>query len=584
MRKQVLISLLALSIIGGALFLKTTLVSPSASLPADTRISMTITAGKPVYPSCNTKPSSGETCGGAIPSGCTIFTVSKGDRVFFGGNDDSTNPDSYYWVDPGGAQGYGAIWTGTPDNVMQGVNEKGLAYDANGLPSVDVNPHLEREPVTGGYSSYPIQILRECATVEEVIAWVNKHQWHSYMWDQIHFADATGDAVVISVGADGELAFTRKLHGDGYLVSTNFNVANPTNGYGYPCWRYEKATKLLAELVQQEDDLTAQDATAVLNAVHVNGGSSWTLESLIADLPNGIIYLYYFNQFDKPVILNVADELANPHSAGALSRLFPEDVQQEATHRYQQALSKQGLCSQIGKTWVGLTLGSLILLIAVSIKKHRALILWLPVVIILGPLGLLLWLIAGRKQSSWQAALVEATGQTSSATLAYIMMLGVFILSPQAQSNRLLQILFIFCWPLLLGWLFFQGPLLTLAARQSYLRTLGQRLPTAWVTANLGMGGIGSLALRIVKWLTNNCSMMELSIWTVVSIWAAVVVGSVLGLLLNLIFEAWSVHHGYRAWSILAFGEGEVTMPSWRKLWWWILLSLAVLVGGFLVD
>lgn len=106
----------------------------------------------------------------------------------------------------------------------------------------------------------------------------------------------------------------------------------------------------------------------------------------------------------------------------------------------------------------------------------------------------------------------------------------------------------------------------------------------AWVTANLGMGGIGSLALRIVKSLMNNCSMMDQSIWTVVSLWTAVVAGSVLGLLLNLISESWSVRHDYRAWSILAFGEGEVTTPSWRKPWWWILLSLSVLVGGFLID
>ena len=164
-----------------------------------------------------------------------MFTVSKGEQVFFGGNDDYINPDSYYWVDPGGAQGYGAIWIGTPDNVQQGVNEKGLAYDANGLPRVDVNPHLERKPVSGGYTSYPIHILHECATVEEVIAWVNTHQWHSYMHDQMQFADATGDAVIISAGADGEVVFTRKPRGDGYLVSTNFNVANPANGYGYPC-------------------------------------------------------------------------------------------------------------------------------------------------------------------------------------------------------------------------------------------------------------------------------------------------------------------------------------------------------------
>lgn len=120
-------------------------------------------------------------CSGEPPSGCTVFTVAKGKKVFFSGNDDWITPDSYYWVDPGGMQGHGAIWVGTRDNVQQGINEKGLAYDANGLPQVDVNPHPERLPVPGGYTSYPINILRECATVAEVIAWVNTHQWHSYM-------------------------------------------------------------------------------------------------------------------------------------------------------------------------------------------------------------------------------------------------------------------------------------------------------------------------------------------------------------------------------------------------------------------
>jgi hypothetical protein len=134
------------------------------------------------------------------PNKCSVFTISKGDQVFFGGNDDYINPDSYYWVDPGDSLNYGSIWIGQPDNVQQGVNERGLAYDAIGLPRLDVNPHNERFPVTSDYTSYPIHILHECATVEEVISWINTHQWHSYMHDQMQFADKTGDAVIISAG------------------------------------------------------------------------------------------------------------------------------------------------------------------------------------------------------------------------------------------------------------------------------------------------------------------------------------------------------------------------------------------------
>jgi len=83
------------------------------------------------------------------PRGCTILTVSQGDRVFFGGNGDWINLDSnYYWVDPGSQVHYGAIYFGVPTNVQQGFNEKGLAYDSNGLPSAPVNSHPGRKPST----------------------------------------------------------------------------------------------------------------------------------------------------------------------------------------------------------------------------------------------------------------------------------------------------------------------------------------------------------------------------------------------------------------------------------------------------
>ncbi len=78
-----------------------------------------------------------------IPSGCSVITIARDGNIFFGGNDDYINPDSYYWVEPGDSTKYGVIWIGTPDNPQQGVNEKLLAYDANGLPRVDVNPHTE---------------------------------------------------------------------------------------------------------------------------------------------------------------------------------------------------------------------------------------------------------------------------------------------------------------------------------------------------------------------------------------------------------------------------------------------------------
>jgi hypothetical protein len=574
---QTFFPLLAICLFGGAIFLIINLIYPLSPLAADMPVWMTRTISSPSQPTCSPKPSSGYTCSGEIPSGCTVFTVSKGDRVFFGGNDDFINPDSYYWVDPGGPPGYGAIWVGTPDNVQQGVNEKGLAYDANGLPRVDVNPHLEREPVSGGYSSYPIQILRECATVEEVITWVNSHQWHSYMHDQLHFADATGDAVIISAGADGEVVFTRKPQDDGYLVSTNFNVANPSNG-NYPCWRYETAQDLLSKLVIQEDELTTQDAANVLNAVHVEVGASWTIESMVADLPNGIVYLYYFHQFDQPVVLNVVEEIASERAGGPLSDLFPEAVKQEATRRYQYIQSQKNRYEVLGKIWLGLVIASLAVLLICSIKQRKGLIFWIPVVVILGPLGLLIWLVAGRKRRAgyWQAILVEAVGDVIPTIVAFITVTVVLVLVPWASSSSLLQLLLFFSSPLFIGWLVFQGLLLTFATKKGYLHTLLQRLPHTWVTANLGIAGIFALATP----LANMSLQLPLLPWTVVAWWSFAVMSALVAMLLLLPYEGWSMRRGYLAWTILAWGEGQYTSAPWRKLWWWILLSYAALIGG----
>ena len=221
-------------------------------------------------------------------------------------------------------------------------------------------------------------------------------------------------------------------------------------------------------------------------------------------------------------------------------------------------------------------LASLVVIILFARRSLWGWIFWVDIAIVLGPLGLLVWLIAGRKQSPrpWQAALVEAAGHMPPVVVAYMVMLGVIILFPQAQANQLLPLLFVFVLPVLLGWLFFQGPLLALAARRGYLRTLGQRLPAAWVGANLGIAGVTALAMPLVDWLSSTCSVMNPSIWLVVSLWAVVVAGAALGMLLVLLYEAWAVRHGQRAWSVLTSGEGEVSTPGWRRLWWWTLAEL----------
>jgi hypothetical protein len=62
--------------------------------------------------------------------------------------------------------------------------------------------------------------------------------------------------------------------------------------------------------------------------------------------------------------------------------------------------------------------------------------------------------------------------------------------------------------------------------------------------------------------------------------WAFTVTSALVAMLLLLPYESWAVRRGFRAWGVLAAGDGVVTTPSWHKLWWWIPLSYATLIGG----
>ena len=519
-------------------------------------------------------------------AGCTVFTLSKGDQVFFGGNDDYIEPDSYYWVDPGREGEYGAIWIGTPDNVQQGVNEVGLAYDANGLPRVAVNPHTEREPVRGGYTDYPIQILRENATVADVVGWIQTHEWRAYMHDQMHFADASGDAVIVSAGSDGELALTRKPSGDGFLVSTNFNVANPSNNRGYPCWRYDTAQRELGQLVTRRGELTVEDVVGVLEATHVEAAAGWTVASLLADLPNGKVYLYSFHQFDHPVVLDVAEQLANPPAPGPLSQLFPAEVQDEASRRYEQIQSRANWCRWLGLGWLSAMVVCLALFLILSKGCPKGRAVWVLVILLLGPIGLLVWDGAGRRRRTdvGHLALLEAAGDVTPTAVAYLTMLGVILLVPGAQSSELLQIGLILGLPLVMGLLLFHGTLLAATAKMGFLQLIYHRLPHVIVVANLGMAGLNAIATPLISLGLSDCMVRPSPMATVGTLLAILALGTVAGGALVWVYNRWAVRRGYLAWSVLISADAESTFAGWRRLGWWIVLSFLAQVGGILVS
>jgi hypothetical protein len=275
----------------------------------------------------------------SIPGSCTTFVAQTNDKVLFGNNEDFNNPNTYLWVVPSSDDGYGGVYLGYQFGKPQGgINEKGLAFDALALPITALNPHPEL-PSRGSPDSLFIgKIMSQNATVDETIAFAQGFNWGSSVSFQVLFADASGDAVIISGGADGELAFTRKPKGNGFLIGTNFNRANLENG-SYPCSRYDTAEVMLT-IIEDGTSLNIDAFKAILDATHAEGVDQNTLYSNIFDLPNGMIYVYYWHQFDEVLTLNVAEQINSGMSPTRLTDLFSSETVNQAEEEYQQHVSR----------------------------------------------------------------------------------------------------------------------------------------------------------------------------------------------------------------------------------------------------
>jgi hypothetical protein len=342
---------------------------------------------------------------------------------------------------------------------------------------------------------------------------------------------------------------------------------------------------MLGQLVNREGSLNFNDITGVMDAIHQES-SSWTIETLVADLVNGVIYLYYFYQFDDPVIINVKEELADPREAGPFSRLFPENVQLEAANRYRQVTKSIRINNVAGRSWSALILFSMILLFIIP-PRNKGLRFWIPAVLVLGPFALLtkLLVVNSGKTSIWRSAVIETVGNLMPVIIGYLVALVVMILKTASGGiSQQQQALLLLAFPLLASWIIFQSPLLAITGKKNFFKFLFQRLPQVLVTTFLVLGGIFPVSMVLVNRTIAMSQLIPLSPWIVMTWWAIIVAGSLIGGLFVFFYEHWAVKRSYQAWNVYAGSESEVTTPTWGKIWWWIIISIFIFLAGLIAG
>ncbi|MFB3905050.1 MAG: Ig-like domain-containing protein [Acidobacteriota bacterium] len=224
---------------------------------------------------------------------CTIFNSTEGKWTLVGNNED------YGWYNAlirfvPGDQGYYGTMTMGNNGSQGGMNDQGLFYDWNALPLRQIKP----DPNKLDYPGYlAFKILRECATVEQVLAMYKQYNEPIFSRGQIQWVDATGASVICGYGAT-EYQYQSKK--GSYQVSTNFNVFTSTT----TDWRFDTATRNL--------DAWRNISIACFSSILAQVQQGNTVYSNIYDLAAGKMYVhchYPIKDFNHVAVIDLREEL-----------------------------------------------------------------------------------------------------------------------------------------------------------------------------------------------------------------------------------------------------------------------------------
>ena len=277
----------------------------------------------------------------AVGSACTGFVFSDGETVYAGGNEDFRDKGFHIWFEPPGDEDeYGSVFIGyqvLPEIyfAFHGMNTAGLYHDSFGSGQKDLTEMRKLPRYRDGRDLFEDVIMKN-ATVDEALDFLSGYYHELYENNMMLLGDATGNAAV----KEGDSVVRGD---DDYFVLTNFMLSQ-TDRPLEACDRYRIAVEML-EGGERGLDL----AKAVLSNTH-NEGQHATKYSVICDLTNRVMYIYYFHDFEEVYVLDLEEELKLGERRFPLSDLFSEKWQEAvwtASYR-QQERSEEAAINQTG--------------------------------------------------------------------------------------------------------------------------------------------------------------------------------------------------------------------------------------------
>jgi hypothetical protein len=211
------------------------------------------------------------------------------------------------------------VWDDSVELLLpfSGMNEKGLWYSMYGTPYLEVKNSTDL-PYYYDLSTYYLYhegelMLYECETIEEALEHYDKYNHNHYTGFQTLMADGTGNSVI----NEGDIQIYKEGN---FQVVTNFIQSHPELGQitNDAFERFDIVVNMLEDMTMPSVEYFRD----ICNATHKKSATSWTCHSIICDLSNQIMYVYYFGDYEKQVVIDLNEELKKGEHSLLLGSLF----------------------------------------------------------------------------------------------------------------------------------------------------------------------------------------------------------------------------------------------------------------------
>lgn len=224
------------------------------------------------------------------------------------------------------------------------MNQFGLAYDMFTMHAQ--KPSVPRDTLKKDFSyDVPQQLLKTCKTIEEVYTHLSNLNLHV-----LNGSNTRNGGMLLFIDKHGKYLVLESNHitlgQNNQLVLANFSYADSAQAQPINIERYRKGVSFLQNAVDTSLSFCTRlsDTMAVCRSKAGDG----ILYTAIYDLNEGKIFLYFFHDFQQPVIFDLEQETKQGQHRYYMQELFPENRHYTEFLNYQTPQNNRAVLLLLG--------------------------------------------------------------------------------------------------------------------------------------------------------------------------------------------------------------------------------------------